>query len=330
MISVALCTYNGAAHIAEQLHSIIGQSCQPDEIVICDDCSTDGTLDIARSVLSGWRGETLLFENEQNLGFSCNFQKAMGLCRGELIFLSDQDDIWHKDKIAIITEAMNSHPEAMLAVHDAVLVDMDRHVLKTSFWEYLTPPFRKEELNSCHYRRLFCSNVVQGCACALRRELFEQAQPFPKAACHDEWLALVAIASDSLLLVDMPLLEYRQGNNQIGGLRPSLVQKICKWLCNFRQAAHQQMQERRRRNTVLKMFRECYASILAPENSQSLCDYLEFGVKRVAKIQTGDSSLLLAWKDYIRLYPAGMGLKLLIKDMLLLLLMDRKEEGSGI
>lgn len=330
MISVALCTYNGAQHIEEQLRSIIGQSCPPDEIVVCDDGSRDATMEIARRILTAWHGESRLEENEQNLGFSRNFQKAMSLCRGEIIFLSDQDDIWHKDKIAIMTEAMSVHPEAMLAVHDAILVDMERQVLEPSFWRYFVPSFRKEELDEGFYGRLFCGNVVQGCACTLRRELFEQAQPFPESACHDEWLTLAAIAEDSLLLVDQPLLEYRQGNNQIGALRPGLLQKMGKWLGNFRQAAHQQMQERRRRNAVLQAFSERYGRSLSLENHQALQDYLRFGGKRVGKIQSGDFRLLFEWKDYIRLYPAKMGMKILLKDLMILSFAHGDEEGKRV
>src|SRR5688500_9098173 len=96
-ISVAMCTYNGAQFLRTQLESIIAQSRAPDEIVVCDDCSTDET----RALLKQFAAESLvpvsLHFNEQNLGSVRNFEQAIRMCNGNVIALSDQDDVWHRD-----------------------------------------------------------------------------------------------------------------------------------------------------------------------------------------------------------------------------------------
>lgn len=94
MVSIALCTYNGEKYIEEQLESLIHQTCQPDEIIICDDQSKDNTVNIAKSLLGSWPGAWKVIINKKNLGYKKNFQKAISLCRGDIIFLSDQDDVW--------------------------------------------------------------------------------------------------------------------------------------------------------------------------------------------------------------------------------------------
>ena len=102
MISVAMCTYNGEKYIQEQLESIIYQSVPPDEIVICDDCSNDATLEIVKDILNSYDGIVQLVSNKHNLGYRKNFEKAISLCHGDIIFLSDQDDVWSSNKIEII------------------------------------------------------------------------------------------------------------------------------------------------------------------------------------------------------------------------------------
>src|SRR5687767_8613501 len=98
-VSVALCSYNGAAYIAEQLRSIAEQTLLPEELVICDDGSSDSTVAIIRAFASEAPFKVLLFQNEQKLGVARNFQKALSLCTGDIIAMSDQDDVWMPIKL---------------------------------------------------------------------------------------------------------------------------------------------------------------------------------------------------------------------------------------
>src|SRR5215217_4120478 len=118
-ISVAMCTYNGAVFLPAQLESIAGQTRKPDEIVICDDGSTDQT----RMLLERFAAESSipvsLKFNQQNLGSIKNFEQAIGLCAGDAIVLSDQDDVWHTDKLELIEQAFDTSPTAGLVFTDA-------------------------------------------------------------------------------------------------------------------------------------------------------------------------------------------------------------------
>src|SRR5437588_7313199 len=104
-ISIAMCTYNGARFLREQLDSFAAQSRLPDEVVICDDGSTDGTADIVRTFASGAPFPVHFHVNEPRLGITRNFERAAGLCTGSIIFFSDQDDVWLPDKLDRFAEA---------------------------------------------------------------------------------------------------------------------------------------------------------------------------------------------------------------------------------
>src|SRR5260370_27009832 len=98
-ISVAMCTFNGARFLPEQLQSIALQTLQPSELVICDDGSTDGTVGILQSFALSARFPVRIFCNQETLGPARNFEKAIGLCDGEIISLCDQDDVWRPEKL---------------------------------------------------------------------------------------------------------------------------------------------------------------------------------------------------------------------------------------
>ena len=102
--SVIMATYNGEKYITEQLDSIRNQTLPPDEVIICDDCSSDNTRTIINEYISkykltGWQ----LYSNEKNIGFFDNFFKALRLSTGDVIYLSDQDDVWDKYKLRTFT-----------------------------------------------------------------------------------------------------------------------------------------------------------------------------------------------------------------------------------
>ncbi len=141
-VSIALCTYNGEKHFPEQLKSISRQSCLPDELVVCDDCSTDSTLKILEDFSRTVPFEVRIFNNETNLGPAGNFAKAISLCQGKWIFLCDQDDRWLPDKIKTSSEKLARMEETFgqdmpLLVHtDAIVADEDMQELSSSLWAF--------------------------------------------------------------------------------------------------------------------------------------------------------------------------------------------------
>lgn len=124
MISVALTTYNGEKYILEQLYSIKNQSCPVDEVIICDDGSTDTTIQlinefIRTNQLNTWK----VVQNKENLGYSKNFFKAVQLCKGDYVFLSDQDDVWDKDKVQIFLSVMEEDEKIYAVSSNFVVIN---------------------------------------------------------------------------------------------------------------------------------------------------------------------------------------------------------------
>ena len=111
MISVAMATFNGEPYIQEQLDSIYNQTRKVDEIIIVDDCSTDSTVRVIEQyILSHKDIDIKLYKNEENLGYKKNFKKAISLCHGDYVFLSDQDDIWKVNKVEDMISIMEENP----------------------------------------------------------------------------------------------------------------------------------------------------------------------------------------------------------------------------
>jgi len=200
LVSVALCTYNGAGHLREQLDSVLAQEGVAIELVAVDDGSTDATRAIldeyaARDPRLRWHA------NERNLGPTASFERAMSLCRGAYLAPCDQDDTWDTHKLARLLAAIG---EADLAYCDSEYVDaggrsMGRRLSgDTAMLQGQAPlPF------------LF-ANSVSGHASLVRRELFERARPFPAGAYHDWWLALCAAGRNGVRYVDAPLVRFRR------------------------------------------------------------------------------------------------------------------------
>ncbi|MCR5127860.1 MAG: glycosyltransferase, partial [Lachnospiraceae bacterium] len=119
-ISVVMCTYNGENYIKEQLRTILKQSRKPEEVILCDDRSTDRTTEIIRNFIRvcGLEERWHLYENAENVGWKRNFMEALRRSTGDLIFLADQDDLWHPRKIELMSKACEQHPEIGLLVCD--------------------------------------------------------------------------------------------------------------------------------------------------------------------------------------------------------------------
>lgn len=225
MISIALCTYNGESYIDELLLSIINQTLQPDEIIICDDKSTDNTVKKTKLILDGWSGNYRLIVNESNLGYKKNFQKAISLCSGDIIFLCDQDDVWDTTKIAKTMTVFDCHDDVIMVFHDAELVNEKLDTLSPSLWKELG--FDYHNFLNGDFSHFVKGNMVQGAACAFKKELFNISLPFPTIAIHDEWLALNAMMNGRIYPLHESLLKYRQtGKNEIGAINNSSLSKV--------------------------------------------------------------------------------------------------------
>ncbi|HEV7379220.1 MAG TPA: glycosyltransferase, partial [Dyadobacter sp.] len=135
MISVAMCTYNGAKYLPQQLESIANQTIPVGELVVCDDGSTDNTIEVIKSFAATSSFPIAIHSNIRNLGSTKNFEKCLNLCQGEIIFLCDQDDKWREDKVEKQLAYLNAHPEKDAVFSDAMMIDNDSKPVGRTIWE---------------------------------------------------------------------------------------------------------------------------------------------------------------------------------------------------
>lgn len=220
-ISIAMCTYNGAAFLPAQLQSISTQSRPPDEIVICDDVSTDNTRALLESFKQRSPVPITLHINDQNLGSVRNFERAIALCTGDVIALSDQDDVWRADKLQMIEDAFNKSPSAGLVFSNAEIVDENLKLLNRRMWDDVGFDAHKRKLVKTGRALdvLITGWTVTGATMAFRSRFVKLSLPIPDEIemIHDGWIALTIAAVADIVALDEPLIQYRQhAQQQIG------------------------------------------------------------------------------------------------------------------
>jgi len=221
-ISIALCTYNGSKYLPQLLDSYVAQSRLPDEVVVCDDLSQDDTVAILNEFATRAPFSMRILVNDRNLGSTKNFEKAISLCSGEIIFLSDQDDIWLPYKIEKMVGEFDADHKIGLVVSDAELVDEALRPLERTLFD---GRFTREEKALLGKGDLFpvllkkC--VVIGAAMAFRAEYNKDIIPIPTNipnTFHDWWIAeIISILARSVILYK-PLIKYRQHDDQQTGV----------------------------------------------------------------------------------------------------------------
>jgi hypothetical protein len=229
--SVAMCTYNGALYVEEQLSSIATQTLLPDELVVCDDGSTDATVQIVERFAATAPFSVRLHVNERTLGSTRNFERAIKLCEGELIALADQDDVWSAEKLEQMRKVFAARTEAGLVFTDAEVVGEDLRPLGYTLWQSLNfvPHKRMMFKGGAAFEMQLTQNFVTGATMAFRSRfrdlvlpLYEEAEPrygLPHwKLIHDGWIALLIAAVAELSPVEEPLIKYRQHSRQQLGI----------------------------------------------------------------------------------------------------------------
>lgn len=203
-VSVCMATYNGEKCIKMQLDSILKQLRDDDEVIIVDDCSTDNTLNIIENINDI---RVKVYMNESNLGFLATFNNSINLSTGDIIFLSDQDDIWMNNKIERVLETFRNS-KADIVFHDAIIVDENMNILYHSFSE-----LRKISTNTI---RNFIFNSYTGCCMAFSSKVKDLILPIPADAIyHDRWIGIIgSIFNKNIKFIEENLIYYvRHGNN---------------------------------------------------------------------------------------------------------------------
>jgi len=233
-VSVALCTYNGAAYLGDQLRSILEQSVPPAEIVIADDGSTDGTLELIEGVIAAGPAVSIrLLRGVAPLGVTRNFERAIRATTGDLVVLCDQDDVWHPDRVAVALRDFEASPGLLLWHSDARLVDGAGADLGFGLFESLALTSADiAEINDGDALAVYIRrNLVTGATAVIDRRLLSAALPFPDAWVHDEWLGAIAAATGRVHVSTTASIDYRQhSTNQIGVVRPTLRHRIGRML----------------------------------------------------------------------------------------------------
>lgn len=216
-------TYNGEKYLPKQLDSILNQTIKNFELIICDDCSKDNTWKVLEEY-SKEDSRIKIFRNEKNLGFIKNFEKAISLCNGEYIALSDQDDIWKENHLEIL---MNNLRDSTGVVGNAEIIDSNgnsNNVLISERERY----FRDGDSSDKLYRILFYGNPFQGASSLFRRELFQKALPIPnEVEYQDAWFNSFACCIDGFNFVNEVVNQYRiHDTNASGNHKVSFFKQI--------------------------------------------------------------------------------------------------------
>ncbi|MGB3159724.1 MAG: glycosyltransferase family 2 protein [Carnobacterium sp.] len=206
-ISVCMASYNGGLYIKEQILSILKQLGKEDELIISDDGSSDTTSAIVQEINDS-RVNFIL--NNGKKGYTKNFENALEKASGDVIFLSDQDDVWVDNKVKV----MLSHLEISdMVVSNATIVDSQLKVIA------------KSHFHMYNVKKGFWNNFLKtryiGACMAFKRKVLDKALPFPenpKYCAHDYWLTIVGEAFYKISIEEVPLLLYRRhGKNASNG-----------------------------------------------------------------------------------------------------------------
>jgi len=223
-LSVCIATYNGEKYIRQQLESIQAQLSEHDEIIVSDDSSTDRTIAIINS-LSDTRIK--LYENNTFRSPIYNFENCLSHATGDIIFLSDQDDIWLDDKVSIIQDIFLNNPKVTLVASDANLIDDNGKIIAETVYP------EKIRFNLGIISNLI-KNKYLGCTLAFRREMLDYLLPFPPdIPMHDVWIGIINKMYGKVYFADVPLISYRKHENNFSPSVRSILKKVVTWRWNL-------------------------------------------------------------------------------------------------
>jgi glycosyltransferase involved in cell wall biosynthesis len=221
-ISVGLCTYNGSSYIKKQLDSILHQgNFKVDEIIICDDNSTDETLEIVNNFKIKYPSVFSIHINDKNLGSTRNFEKAISLCSGDYIFLADQDDIWKENKIQQTLAVFEANLNAEGVFSNADLIDQEDDVIPSlTIWDSVF--FLENELpKPIDFFDIITKNgnIVTGATLCIKSSVKSFILPFTDDVLHDEKIAIALAIRKSLFYSTENLISYRLHDKQQVGMK---------------------------------------------------------------------------------------------------------------
>lgn len=212
-----MATYNGSKFIQEQLDSFVNQTRLPDELVVSDDVSSDDTIEKLESFAASAPFDVRIYRNERNLGYAGNFNNALKHTTGDLVFLSDQDDVWFPEKIQRL-EAEAENSDALVIMNDAALTDEDLNVTGLT------------KIGQIQSGGLSDSSFVMGCCAAVKRELLNFCLPVPDHfPAHDSWIIMMAEGMNRKQIIPDVLQWYRRHKSNESQFIANRIVKITRW-----------------------------------------------------------------------------------------------------
>jgi glycosyltransferase involved in cell wall biosynthesis len=268
MISIALAAYNGEKFIREQIDSILNQTYQDFELIVCDDCSTDSTWGILQEYEQRDR-RIHCYLNEKNLGFNKNFEKAIKLCRGEYIAMSDQDDIWTADHLAVLLENIGDN---LICCGDSMLInELGEDIYKYS--EIFDGISWIDTAEKRMLRILYAGDPYAGACMLVKAEAMQEILPIPDSiSTYDAWSALYACTKNSLIYIPNIVRYYRQHDSNVTGKHTKFT---------------------------LKYLFNNFFSIIRPKSLGRIYDCIEL-LKRFKDMGQEKKNILLSAEDYYR------------------------------
>ncbi len=224
-----MCTLNGAGFLPLQIESILAQTVLPAEVVVCDDGSTDTTFGVLEMFQRSAPFPVRLFRNEETLGAAQNFAKCIALCTCEIVVLTDQDDVWFPERLAMTVAALEREPTAAGSLaREVALVYSDAPLIGAAGEDLGSTMYARLPLRSGDRRRLERGghllpvlarySVLCGATMAFPAHLRPLLLPVPAGWMHDEWIGLVCSALGQVARLPRPAMRYRQHASQLLGV----------------------------------------------------------------------------------------------------------------
>ena len=320
-VSIALATYNGERFLPEQLASFLAQTRLPDELVVGDDNSRDGTVALIEEFADRAPFPVRITVNNPGLGPADNFATAITRCSGDVIFLSDQDDIWHADKLEKMLAFLDADPRRLIAVHDAALVDGEARPLGLTMGRQIAASGAPPE-----------KGLVAGCCMAIDGRLARFYDPLPATKTHDAWLTMIADLLDVRGYLPEPLIDYRRHGSNVSQSYMSGEQRASRWR-RFRDRMDKALAEpagkalrwavagRKSAIDALETHRAVFAGVVADQRiDAALATLRSVQVRDERRLAIHQSSLLCRPARILSCiakgdYAGGNGLLSLIRDL---------------
>lgn len=217
-ISIAMATFNGESYLEEQLASFLSQTRLPDELVISDDTSVDKTQEIVMIFKEKAPFPVVFLTNSSRGGYSANFNNALRHTSGDLVFISDQDDVWFDRKIQVMTKLACKNPSKQVVMCNAALVDRSLQ------------PVGLTKIEQIRSAGLLDTSYVMGNSVAVRQEFLKQILPIPDDyPSHDSWIVRMADGIDGRLLHEEVLQFYRRHEGNVSQFLPNQLTPVGRW-----------------------------------------------------------------------------------------------------